>query len=95
MSNLAGVKNVISNIRVKPKVFAGDIKSQIKAAFQRTATIDADKIQVDIDGSKVTLRGEVRSFAEKEDAENAVWAAPGVISVTSYLELAPDEEYSF
>ena len=93
ISNLTGIKNVISNLTVKPKVLDRDIKSKIKAAFHRTATIDANKISVDIDGSKVTLRGKVRSYTEKEDAESAAWAAPGVISVTSYLEVVPAEEY--
>lgn len=93
VSNLAGVKNVLSNITVKPKVQAGDIKSKISMAFHRTATVDAEKIAVEVDGSRVILRGKVRSYAEKEDAEDAAWAAPGVISVTSYLELVPEEEY--
>ena len=45
-------------------------------------------------GSSVTLRGNVRSYTEKEDAENAAWNAPGVTSVESKIEIE-EPEYAF
>ena len=45
-------------------------------------------------GNKVILRGTVRSFVEKEDAENAAWSAPGVLSVESHLKVE-DSEYAY
>ncbi|MGZ5285659.1 MAG: BON domain-containing protein [Flavisolibacter sp.] len=95
VNNLAGVKNVISNLMVKPKIAESDIKNKIKSAFHRTATIDAGKVEVEVNGSSVILRGEVRSFVEKEDAESAAWSAPGVTTVESYLHLVPEEEFTF
>jgi hypothetical protein len=42
--------------------------------------------QVDTTGSTVTLRGKVRTYAERDEAERVAWAAPGVFSVD---DLAP------
>ena len=81
-------------ISVKPKITASDIEQKISSAFHRSATIDSGKISADVMGSRVTLRGSVRSFSEKEDAEMVAWNAPGVTSVESKIEIeAP--EYAF
>jgi osmotically-inducible protein OsmY len=92
--NLTGVRSVINLITVKPKITASDIQQKINAAFHRNASIDADRISAEVVGGNVTLRGTVRSFAEKEDAEHAAWAAPGVKSVNSNLEIRIPE-YAF
>ncbi len=85
--NLTGVRSVINLITVKPKITALDIQQKINAAFHRNASLDAERISAEVVGGNVTLSGTVRSFAEKEDAENAAWAAPGVKSVHSNLEI--------
>ena len=95
VSNLLGVRNVISNIVLKPKLTVTDIKAKISSAFHRTATIDAQKIEVEIQGNKAILRGKVRSYAEKDDAESAAWSAPGIAYVDNKLELVPEFELSF
>jgi osmotically-inducible protein OsmY len=94
IENLAGVKYVINLVTIKPKVTASDIEKKIGAAFQRSASIDAEKITAAVSGGKVTLSGTVRSFIEKEDAENAAWKAPGVTYVDNKLEVEVPE-YSF
>jgi osmotically-inducible protein OsmY len=63
------------------------VKSRIEAAFRRSAEIDARNIQVDVTDSKVILRGNVRSWTEREEAERAAWAAPGVSSVEDDLKV--------
>ena len=91
IENLVGVRSVINAIIVKPKITTSDIQLKINSAFHRSATIDAAKIRAEVLGGKVTLRGKVRSMAEKEDAETAVWNAPGITSVESKLEIEVPE----
>jgi len=87
VENLAGVKSIANFITVKPKTTPSDIQRKIGAAFTRSATIDAEKITVEVVGSKAILKGNVRSLAEKQDAENAAWAAPGITNVDSNLKV--------
>jgi len=94
IENLTGVRYVINLITVKPKITPSEIQQKISAAFHRSATVDAEKITAEVMGSRVTLRGKVCSFSEKEDAESAAWNAPGVLSVESKLEIDVPE-YAF
>jgi osmotically-inducible protein OsmY len=88
---LAGVRNVFNFITLRPRAMAADVKQKITGAFYRNATIDSGKINVDVIGSKVILRGHVRSLTEKEDAAMAAWSAPGVDSVDNRLEVEIEE----
>ena len=94
VENLSGVKSVLDLIMVKPRITPTDIQQKISAAFHRSATLDSGKITAEIIGSKVIIHGKVRSFMEKEDAERAVWNAPGVTSVESKIQIEVPE-YAF
>ena len=88
VQDLIGVRGVTNNIKVKSKTTdVMDIKRKISAAFHRSATIDSSNIEVDISGSRATLKGKVRSWAEKRDAEDAAWTAPGVLVVDNKIEI--------
>ncbi len=84
---LPGVKGVSNDICIKPKVSATSIESDIQAAFKRSASLDADEVTVSTSGNSVTLRGKVRTYAEKEEADRVAWAAPGVMSVDNKLSV--------
>ena len=83
--NLTGVRGLTNLITVKPGVKPQNVKQMIEETFKREAVLDANNIQVEVNGSEVTLRGTVRSWIERHEAEKAAWAAPGVTAVHNYI----------
>jgi osmotically-inducible protein OsmY len=55
----------------------------------RNAETDAQQVSVEVQGDKVILRGAVRSWAEREEAERVAWSAPGVTTVDNRITVAP------
>jgi osmotically-inducible protein OsmY len=90
VENISGVTAINNNIKITPTVKSVDVKKRILSAFHRSATIDADSIEIEVSGNKIILDGTVRSFAEKRDAENAAWLAPGVTKVENKLQIDPE-----
>jgi osmotically-inducible protein OsmY len=84
---IKGVKGVSNLIRLKPKETPSpaEIKEKIEEAFRRSALIDANRITVEANGGEVILKGRVRSWAERQEAERAAWAAPGVVKVVNQI----------
>jgi osmotically-inducible protein OsmY len=84
-----GVKGVTNVITVKPKVQPAELKRKIQEAFKRNAELDADRIEVEENGSEVILKGTVRSWMEREEAERVAWSAPGITKVEDRIVVSP------
>lgn len=86
---LTGVRGVTNLVTVKPHVTVTDVQTKIEAALKRSAEIDARRINVNVLDGAVTLSGNVHSWAEREEARHAAWAAPGVKDVQDHLAIVP------
>ena len=87
--NLTGVRFVNNRILLRSKVTPLGVKDKIRKALERTADEDADHIHVTVHDSDVTLSGDVRARMEREMAERAAWAAPGVMKVINQIRIRP------
>lgn len=90
IKRLTGVRDVTNDIIIipnanLPSANIKDVKSHIVKEFHRNAQIDATKIQVEVDGHKVILKGSVRSWPELEEAIKGAWSALGVDEVDNYI----------
>lgn len=89
VQHLLGVKGVTNQVAIKPRVSIGDVKAKIETAFKRSAEIDARHVTVQASDGGVILTGTVRSLSERDEAERAAWAAPGVTRVDDRLVVTP------
>ena len=86
---IKGVKGVSNTILLKPRAEPTEVKRKIQEALRRSAEVDANRIEVEAHGSEVVLKGTVRSWIEREEAERAAWSAPGVTKVEDRIVVAP------
>jgi osmotically-inducible protein OsmY len=82
---IKGVTAVANTISLAASTPATGAKAAIDAAIRRNAQLDSRQINVDVNGAEVKLRGTVRSWAERHQAEYVAWEAAGVTSVQNNL----------
>lgn len=87
-AKISGVVRIDNRIQVAPPVSTVDVRHRIEEAFERQADLEAEKISVQTQGSKVTLIGRVSSWNKRNLAERAAWAAPGVTQIEDKLIVA-------
>lgn len=66
-----------------------NVQAKIEAAFKRSAEIDARRVHVAAENGKVVLTGSVRSWAERQEAERARSATPGVTQIDDRITIMP------
>jgi osmotically-inducible protein OsmY len=86
---LRGVRGVFNQIAIKARTRPQDIEKRISEALHRHADLEARRIHVEAHEGRVILSGNVRSWREKQEAQEAAWAAPGVMSVESRINVIP------
>lgn len=86
---LPGVTGVANKLTVKTHVSPKQVKQQIEEAFRRSAEVDSKRVVVTATDGKVILSGNVRSWAEREEAQKAAWSAPGVTTVENNILVTP------
>ena len=94
LEGLAGIRGIVNNLVIKSVATSENIKKRINAAFHRQATLDASRLTVETIGTKAILKGTVRSFAEKEEAESAAWTSPGILNIDNRITVETPE-YSY
>jgi osmotically-inducible protein OsmY len=85
---LWGVKGVTNLIAVRSTTTPTELKDKIEKALLRHAELDAQRIEVEVKGSKAILKGTVRSWAEREEAERTAWTAPGITEVEDHIQVS-------
>jgi osmotically-inducible protein OsmY len=85
---LSGIKGISNLIKLPPQVAGTNVKQRIEDALKRNAEVEAQRIQVGVNGSKVILNGSVDTWHERNVAESAAWAVPGVTMVEDHLRIA-------
>lgn len=87
VQNLLGVKALSNLIQIEPKAKPADLRQRIESALRRDAEIEAQGIRITVSDRSVTLAGKVRTLAERDAAERAAWAAPGVSRVIDTMTI--------
>lgn len=82
---IKGVTAVTNDISLTAATPASGVKAAIEAAILRNAQLNPRAITLEVADGDVRLQGTARSWAERRQAEQVAWAAPGVTSVKNDL----------
>jgi osmotically-inducible protein OsmY len=89
LQHIRGVRAVVNYIAVAPREIERDVRHRIAETLHRQANIDVRRIMVATMGDKVILTGTVGTWLERDLAEKAAAAAPGIAHVDNRLIVEP------
>ena len=87
-AKVTGVVGVSNAIGIANRASVTDVRKRIEDAFRRQADLDAASVTIQTQGSTVTLGGKVKAWHERQVAERAAWAAPGVTEVVERIAIS-------
>jgi osmotically-inducible protein OsmY len=87
VSRVKGVLGVDESNTLTSDPIPSDVLDRIHEAFQRSAIIDESTVEVRNVAHTIELDGSVRSWAAKDEAEEAAWQAPGVQLVVNKIQV--------
>jgi len=88
IAGLTGVRNIKDDIAISYDADPVDVSWLVQNALDRNALVDDDSdVSVDTSGNTVTLRGHVRTWAERDAVISAAWMAGGVTQVRDDLDI--------
>jgi osmotically-inducible protein OsmY len=89
IGNIAGVVAIDNRIIVRPpEVTPDELRQEIQRALERRIEKDLHMIKLDVEGSRVVLRGDVHSWWEREAIVKAVTETRGVQAVEDRMRFA-------
>jgi osmotically-inducible protein OsmY len=86
--NLDGIRGLSNNILIESETTAQRVSQKIDEAFALGARLSAHRVSVTARDHVVVLSGFVRNGVEREEAEAAAWAVPGVAQVINRIRTA-------
>lgn len=87
--DITGVVGVRNELALRQRATPANLAQRIAQALARHAEREARHIEIAVEGDRVTLRGKVDSWAEREAAHGAAWSAPGVARVVDEIRVEP------
>lgn len=88
LRNLAGVTGIFNHIQIQASVSSDTIKAGIESALQNSTLDDGSRIVVSVEGTDVTLSGEIGNWTERSMANHFAWGMPGVSHVIDHMTMA-------
>lgn len=83
--HIRGLRGIVNRITVAPRAVGRDVHHRIVKALHQDADVDARHITVTVSGHTVTLTGTVGTWLQRDSAERAAAAAPGITDVDNRI----------
>jgi osmotically-inducible protein OsmY len=92
-AHVSGVRKIANYIEISPKALEHDVRKRIMKALHENATEMARGVEVQVEGSNVTLKGTAASLLQRDAAEWAAALTTGVAEVDNQI-VVPEPEAS-